>query len=369
MQDKTHGTAHPGLTRKEAQARLAQYGPNTLGEAARTSWAAILLRQFTGLLVLILIGAAIVAAVLGEVIDALAIGLVVVLNGALGFVQEWQAETALVALRSMLSPKARVRRDGVAQVIDSADIVPGDLVLVSAGDKVPADLVLRRGLDLRVDESTLTGESLPVSKAVSKAAEDDDTARLFMGTAIVTGHGEGEVVATGRATAFGQIATLTTSLGEKTTHLQRVLARLARQMAAFALGVAALVAAAGLWAGHGLREMFFMALSLAVAIVPEGLPAVVTITLALGAAAMVRQQALARRLQAVETLGAANVICTDKTGTLTEDKMTATRLWTPSGVSEVSGGGYDPAGHTAHAAGQHLRAGDDPALGAVLETA
>ncbi|MCB1336271.1 MAG: HAD-IC family P-type ATPase [Maritimibacter sp.] len=352
-----------GLTSQEARDRLARVGPNTLGEAPGVQWPAILVRQFTGLLVVILIVAAGIAAALGEVIDAVAIGLVVLLNGALGFVQEWQAETAIEALRSMLAQKARVRRDGAERLVDTREIVPGDVVLLSAGDKVPADLALRRSVELSVEESALTGESLPVSKSAK-----DPEAKLFMGTAVVGGHAEGEVLATGRATAFGEIAELTTSVGEKTTHLQVALAGLARQMALAAVTLAALVAAAGLYTGHDWHEMFLMALSLAVAIVPEGLPAVVTITLALGAAAMVRKQALARRLQAVETLGAASVICTDKTGTLTEDKMTATRVVTPDGEYRVTGGGYDPAGHIERDDGVAVRAADDADLGALLET-
>jgi P-type Ca2+ transporter type 2C len=359
-----HERQNPGLTSAEAKARLERYGPNALGEAKRASWLAILARQFTGLLVLILIAAAAIAAALGEVIDATAIGLVVVLNGVLGFVQEWQAESALEALRSMLAQRCRVLRDGAERIVDTTEIVPGDVVLLSAGDKVPADLALLSTVDLRLDESALTGESMPVSKAA-----DDPEARAFMGTAVVAGHAEGEVVATGRKTAFGEIAELTTSVGEKTTHLQLVLAGLARQMAFAAMALAALVAVAGLYTGHGVQEMFLMALSLAVAIVPEGLPAVVTITLALGAAAMVKKHALARRLQAVETLGAASVICTDKTGTLTEDKMTATRIWTPGGAYTVTGGGYDPAGHIANASGERVRVGDDADLALLLESA
>jgi len=176
----------PGLTSAEAQTRLQAQGPNALGEARHASWLAILARQFTGLLVLILIAAAVIAAALGEVIDAIAIGLVVVLNGALGFIQEWQAETALEALRSMLAQTARVRRDGTEILIDTTEIVPGDVVLLSAGDKVPADLALLKSVDLRLDESALTGESL----SVSRSAEEPD-ARAFMGTAVVAGHAEG----------------------------------------------------------------------------------------------------------------------------------------------------------------------------------
>jgi len=349
-----------GLTSVEANRLLTEHGPNALAEAKRVSPLIILLRQFSGLLVLILIAAAAIALAVGEVVDAVAIGLVVVLNGTLGFVQEWQAENALEALRSMLATTTRVMRDGREQVIDTRDVVPGDLVLLAAGDKIPADIALVAAIQLHVDESALTGESFPVSKS------DNDP--LFMGTSVVEGRAEGNVTATGQATSFGQIATLTTSVGEKVTNLQRALGQLARQLAVAAISIGALVAAAGIWTGHGVQEMFLTALSLAVAIVPEGLPAVVTITLALGANAMVRRNALARRLQAVETLGAASVICTDKTGTLTEDKMTATHVWTLDHEYEVTGGGYDPAGHIARN-GAQVRAADDGDLADLLETA
>ncbi|HCQ64972.1 MAG TPA: ATPase P [Rhodobacteraceae bacterium] len=352
-----------GLTSAQASKRLAQVGPNTLGEAKATPWPVILLRQFTGLLVVILIVAAGIAAALGEVIDAIAIGLVVILNGVLGFVQEWRAENALEALRSMLAQHARVRRDGHERMIDTREIVPGDLVLLSAGDKVPADLALTHAVELRVEESALTGESLPVSKS-----HTDPEAKLYMGTAVVGGHAQGTVTATGRATAFGEIAELTTSVSQKKTHLQEVLEVLARQLAIASVGLAAVIFAAGLYSGREMHEMFLVALSLAVAVVPEGLPAVVTITLALGAAAMVRKQALARRLQAVETLGAASVICTDKTGTLTEDKMTATRIATPGGTYTITGGGYDPVGHIENPQGTRVRVEDDADLAQLLET-
>ncbi|PIE07506.1 MAG: ATPase P [Rhodobacterales bacterium] len=352
-----------GLTSREAAKRLEAHGRNSLGEAAGAPWYAILLRQFTGLLVVILIVAAGIALALGETIDAIAIALVVMLNGVLGFVQEWQAENALEALRSMLASHARVLRDGREQMVDTREIVPGDVVLLSAGDKVPADLALLASVELRVEESALTGESLPVSKSA-----EDPEAKLFMGTAVVGGHATGEVVATGRATAFGEIAGLTTSVAQKKTHLQQVLEVLARQLALAAIVLAAVIFLAGMVAGHPLHDMFLMALSLAVAIVPEGLPAVVTITLALGAGAMVRKHALARRLQAVETLGAASVICTDKTGTLTEDRMTAICIAMPGGVYRVTGGGYDPTGHIVNPKGAKVRADSDPELAALLET-
>ncbi|WP_071672660.1 cation-translocating P-type ATPase [Nioella nitratireducens] len=354
-----------GLSSREAALRLEKYGPNSLIEATPISPLRILLRQFTGVLVLVLIAAMAIAAFLGEYVDVLAIGLVVLLNGVLGFVQEWRAETALAALRKMLDVKARVVRDGRQRMLDAAQIVPGDLVVLEAGDRVPADIAVQTGLQLRVDESVLTGESAPVDKD----GDGDGNGRLFMGTSVVHGRAEGVVTATGSATEFGQIAELTGSVGEKTTHLSRQLARLARQMGIASLGLGALVVLAGTVVGQDPIDMVMTGLSLAVAIVPEGLPAVVTITLALGAAAMVRHNALARRLQAVETLGAASVICTDKTGTLTENKMTAAQIWRADGrVLTVSGTGYDPAGRIEGPEGP-LRHGDDPTLSDLLECA
>jgi Ca2+-transporting ATPase len=355
-------TAPAGLSSAEAARRLAEHGPNRLAETQVISPLRILLRQFAGFLVLVLIAAMAIAAALGEVIDALAIGLVVLLNGLLGFVQEWRAETALAALRKMLDPKARVVRDGQQQMIETSAIVPGDLVVMEAGDRVPADITLHLALQIQVDESVLTGESLPVAKS-------GDDAAVHMGTSVVAGRAEGIVQATGSRTQFGQIAELTGSVGEKQTHLTRQLGVLARQMGFAAIALGGAVVVAGLAVGQDLLDMFMTGLSLAVAIVPEGLPAVVTITLALGASAMVRHHALARRLQAVETLGAASVICTDKTGTLTENKMTAARVWLPGNRAfTVTGTGYDPSGHIEGPSGP-LRHGDDPVLSELLDCA
>ncbi len=356
--------ASEGLTTAQVAELRAQNGWNELPAGKQVSALMVLLRQFRGLLVLILIAAAGIAVVLGEVIDAIAIGLVVVLNGALGFVQEWRAETAIQALKSMLQPSALVVRDGKEQIIPAREIVPGDLVIVEAGDAVPADLKLVTAIELRVDESVLTGESVPVDKS---ATGDDAAQKLLMGTTVVAGRAEGLTTAIGRATAFGKIADLTGSVGEKTTQLQVQLGRLAQQLGLAAVLIAAAIAALGIAVGRPLFEMVMTGLSLAVAIVPEGLPAVVTITLALGASAMVRRKALARRLQAVETLGAASVICTDKTGTLTENRMTATEIWTPSATYTATGNGYDPTGHIERE-GHRVRATDDPALSRLLQT-
>ncbi|MEX0371707.1 MAG: cation-translocating P-type ATPase, partial [Tateyamaria sp.] len=320
--------------------------------------------QFQGMLVLILVLAAIIAFALGERVDGLAIALVLLLNAALGFVQEWRAETALEALRSMLTPHAIAVRDGHEVDIPARELVPGDLVVVSPGAAVPADLSIVTGVDLRADESVLTGESVPVDKAQGAG---DEAGHLFAGTALVEGRALGVVDQIGLNTRFGHIATLTGNVGAKRTNLQIRLGQLAQQIGIAAIVVAGVIVGIGLIAGRPLFEMFMTGLSLAVAMVPEGLPAVVTITLALGAGAMARKNALARRLQAVETLGAASVICTDKTGTLTENQMTVTTIWTRDGVYDVTGEGYDPTGHI-ETDGNIVRAGDDALLADILKT-
>lgn len=348
-----------GLSQIEVQKAREISGWNELPAPKSAGPLRVLFRQFSSFLVLILILAAGVALALGEWMDAATIGLVVVLNAALGFVQEWKAETALTSLRALLSPQAMVLRDGQEQMIAAREIVPGDILVLAAGAKVAADAQLVRLADLNVDESILTGESMAVAKA------GDET--VFAGTSITSGRAEACVTATGRKTEFGRIADLTGSIGTKTTNLQSKLGQLARQLGIAALLVAAGVAVLGIVLGRDTVEMVMTGLSLSVAMVPEGLPAVVTITLALGATAMVRQNALARRLQAVETLGAASVICTDKTGTLTENKMTATQIWTLDQTYSITGTGYDPAGHI-EIDGRRLRASDDHVLGALLET-
>ena len=348
-----------GLTHKQALALHETHGWNTLPQVAGPSPVRILLRQFSNVLVIILILAAAIAFVAGERIDTIAIGIVILLNGVLGFVQEWRAENALQSLRSMLSPQATVLRDGRQMVIAARDLVPGDIIIVAAGDRVPADADVIEQTTLSADESALTGESMPVAK-------DGTASVLFMGTNIVEGRGMGQVNAIGIQTRFGQIATLTSSVVHRPTHLQNQLRRLAAQLGLVALTVAALILVVGVLSGRSVSEIFMTAISLAVAMVPEGLPAVVTVTIALGAAALVKKNALTRRLQAVETLGAASVICTDKTGTLTENKMTATQIWTPQGSYLVTGTGYDPSGHIARNGNKH-RASNDPGLAALLE--
>ncbi|MEL6619613.1 MAG: cation-transporting P-type ATPase [Pseudomonadota bacterium] len=366
MRDTDPAATPPvGLTSRQVEEARARFGWNELPRAKPPGRVTVLLRQFKGMLVLILVVAAIIAFALGEEIDALAIALVLLLNAVLGFVQEWRAETALDALRSMLSPRAIVFRDGHETEITARELVPGDIAIVAAGSAVPADMRITSGTDIRVDESVLTGESVPVNKSEKAEGEDRD---LFAGTALVEGRAQGQVTSIGQDTRFGHIAVLTGRVGQKRTNLQIRLGQLARQIGMAALAVAVLIVAIGLASGRPLFEMFMTGLSLAVAMVPEGLPAVVTITLALGASAMARKQALARRLQAVETLGAASVICTDKTGTLTENQMTATRVWTADRTYDVTGEGYDPTGHI-ETESRPLGARDDVVLGLLLRTA
>ncbi|AZQ67732.1 cation-transporting P-type ATPase [Silicimonas algicola] len=354
-----------GLDTEAVAALREQYGWNEIPRQKALSPFVVLARQFRGFLILILGLAAAIAFLLDERIDALAILVVLVLNAVLGFVQEWRAETALEALRAMLTPVAVVVRDGVERKIAAREIVPGDLVIVSAGEAIPADMRLQAGTELRTDESALTGESLPVPKTVGG---EGAASRLFAGTTLVAGRATGIVTETGLQTDFGKVAALTGAVGEKQTELQKRLGQLAKEIGLASLVVAALVVAVGWYGGRPIFEMVMTGLSLTVAMVPEGLPAVVTITLALGASAMARRQALTRRLQAVETLGAASVICTDKTGTLTENAMRVTRLWTPDSAYDVTGEGYSTDGFIERD-GIRVDAESDPILGALLRTA
>ena len=347
-----------GLSEQEAAARLETFGPNVLqGRAATPAWR-VLLRQFSGALILILLIAAMVALAVGETVDAIVILAIVALNGLLGFVQEWRAERTLEALRDMLTVQALVVRDGSETLIDARDIVPGDLLILRAGERTPADVKLLQVADLRIDESVLTGESASIAKTVG----DDRDGRAFMGSNVVEGHGMGVVSATGMATEFGEVAALTTSVEQAPTHLQITLGRLGALLGAAATAIGALVVLVGWLGGRDIAVMALTGLSMAVAVVPEGLPAVVTVTLALGAQSMVRRNALSRRLQATETMGAASVICTDKTGTLTENRMAVAQVWTAVGRIDFEGVGYSPFGEVAQDGGEPT-----PAARAALE--
>ena len=340
--------SHSGLSAAEATRRSQQHGPNALQTVGKVPWYVVFGRQFVSPLILILFLAAAIALAIGAVTDAITILAIIMLNGILGFVQEWKAERAIEALQQMLSPHCTVRRDGLEQEVDATSLVPGDIVLLEIGDRIPADLRLAEAINLKLDESSLTGESESVSKGVEvvdpKAPLAERTSMAWMGTAVTNGRAQGVVVATGMITEFGRIAHLTQSVVEEASPLQRKLAVLGKQLGVFAIGISVVVGMTGWLLGKPLLEMFLTGVSLAVAVVPEGLPAVVTITLALGIRAMVRRRALLRRLQAAETLGSATVICTDKTGTLTQNEMTVQRIWLPSDEVEVTGVGYAPSG-------------------------
>ncbi|MFZ5697114.1 MAG: cation-translocating P-type ATPase [Pseudomonadota bacterium] len=370
--DALNSTQARGLDTTIAERRLADIGPNALPRHSESPWYNLLAAQFASALVAILIIASVVSLATGDTTEALVILAIVILNGLLGFVQEWKAERALAALAEMLTPTTSVRRDGVVRTLAVTELVPGDIVLLKTGDGVPADLRLLEAVNLQTDESALTGESLPATKLGDTLPVDTDLAQrsncLWMGTSVSAGHGTGVVIATGVRTEFGRIAALTAATGQDETPLQRKLAVLGRQIGIFAILLAAAVGVAGWLGGRQPFEMFQMAVSLAVAVVPEGLPAVVTITLALGIGAMVRRRALPRKLEAAETLGATTVICTDKTGTLTCNQMTAVKLWLADGTIDVNGAGYTPSGAFLRA-GYGVAASADPLLAALLRAA
>jgi len=346
-----------GLSSAEATARLERHGPNVLTEPARPSALAQLAGQFRNVLVLILAVAAGLALLVGDVKDAVVIGVVLVLNAILGFVQERRAEHSVDALRAMLAPTARVRRDGRPVDIDAAEVVPGDVLLVESGDRVAADGRLLRAVGLTVDESALTGESVPVEKAADlpTVRVDDERALVWMNTVVSRGRGEVLVTETGMRTAMGQLAGLIQTAPQRPTPLQRQLASLGRRLAAIAGAAVAAVFALALVRGDSLPNATVDAIALAVAAIPEGLPAVVTVTLALGTAQMAKRKAIVKRLSSVETLGSATVVCTDKTGTLTRNEMTARRVWRAGEDLDVSGDGYSLEGAVFGAAAPDLR--------------
>jgi Ca2+-transporting ATPase len=321
-----------GLTAPEIARRRAQHGPNLLDEAPPRSHLALFAAQFADFMVLILIGAAVVSGFIGDLTDTIVILAIVVLNAALGFVQEFRAERAMAALRAMAAPTATVVREGTQKSVPAADLVPGDVVLLEAGRIVPADLRLVEVASLRVDESALTGESVPVDKGTEaiggeSVAVGDRHNIAHKGSIVTYGRAVGLVIATGMRTEFGRIAQLLREARSVQTPLQKRLATFGRQLALVVLLICAVVFVTGLLRGEPVLPMFLVALSLAVAAIPEALPAVVSISLALGARKMMAQRALVRRLPAVETLGSVTFICSDKTGTLTANEMQAERYY------------------------------------------
>jgi Ca2+-transporting ATPase len=347
------GSSANGLTEEMARERLAKHGPNELQSGHRVSAWRVLLEQFQNVLLLILIIATGISITTGHGTEAIVIGVIVFFAVALGFFQEYRAERAMEALQQMAAPTATALRDGEEAHLAARELVPGDVVVLKAGDKVPADCRLTEVHNLQADEAPLTGESVPVEKQTAQLpdadlAPGDRTNITFAGTAITYGRGRAIVVATGMNTEFGKIATMLQGVRQSRTPLQQNLDRVGRMLAMVALGIVVVIVALGLWrrddAGQTVMELLLFGVALAVAVVPEALPAVVTVSLAIGVQRMVKRNALVRRLPAVETLGSTSVICSDKTGTLTKDEMTVRQVHVAGRTFEVSGAGYQPEG-------------------------
>ena len=367
---KTH--LQTGLSEQEARARLERYGPNELVERARPSFLKMLLDQFNNFLVIVLIAAALVSLLLGEVMDSIAILAIVALNAVLGVVQESKAEQALAALKKMAAPNTTVVRNGRQVVIPGRELVPGDIVLLEAGNYVPADMRLVETVNLKVEEASLTGESVPVNKDARVVLDQDIPLgdrknSAFMGTLVTYGRGRGLVTSTGMYTQIGLIAEMLQSYEDEATPLQQKLDQLGKVLGIVALAICGLIFAFGIARdtepltifSEGIRSylnnyadtivgLFMTAVSLAIAAVPEGLPAVVTICLALGMQRMIHRHSLIRKLPAVETLGCATVICSDKTGTLTQNEMVVVQAWAGGKILQVTGEGYNPDGKFIH---------------------
>ncbi|MBM7498713.1 cation-translocating P-type ATPase [Oerskovia paurometabola] len=343
------GSSEAGLTAEQARTRLAEVGPNRLAPPARTPWWRRVLSQFDDVLIYILLVSAVLKAIVGDWIDFTVILAVAVINAAIGLIQEGRAEKALDGIRGMLSVHAQVRRDGAWAQVDADDLVPGDVVRVRSGDRVPADLRLLSGVNLRVDESALTGESVPAAKSVDEVPAEsgvgDRSSMLFSGTLISAGTGTGVVVETGETTEIGRIQTLISEVPSLETPLSRTLDAFGKKLAVLILVMAVVMVVIGrVFHGFETPELVSAAIGFAVAAVPEGLPALVTITLALGVQQMARRRAITRRLPAVETLGSVTTICSDKTGTLTKNEMTARTVRTAGHEYAVTGIGYAPDG-------------------------
>jgi len=366
------GSGPEGLSEEEAARRLERHGPNALRAARPASAWELFVGQLKSVVVLLLVVAAAVALLMGEVLEAVAIGAVLVINTVLGFVTELRARRAMEALLRLEAPHATVIREGRVRRADARDLVPGDLIEVEAGQSVPADARIVAGTELRVNEATLTGESLPVEKSEAPVAHDaplpERASMIFLGTTIVAGTGRAVVVATGMATELGRIGGLVETIRDERTPLESRLDDLGRRLVWIAAAIAALVAGLGIARGEQLGIMVETGIALAIAAVPEGLPAVATIALAAGVRRMARRRALVRRLPVVETLGSATVVCTDKTGTLTAGEMTLTTLWIGGREVEVSGAGYVPEGEF-RVAGRRMRPGDDALLVHALRAA
>ena len=362
-----------GLSSKEVKTRLEKFGPNQLKESkGRTVWD-MFFDQFKEVLVLILLISVIISIFLGEAGDAIVIAVILVLNATLGVVQEFKAEKSLAALKKMTVPDALVMRNGKPTKIKSNQLVPGDIVLLESGDRIPADLRLFKVTDIKVQEAILTGESEPVEKNSNALEQDkiplgDRKNMAFMGTTIIAGRGEGIVVATGMDTEMGEIAGMLEEGKREPTPLQQKLNIMGKKLGLLILMIVAIIILLGCIRGIEFFDMFLIGISLAVAAVPEGLPAVVTIVLALGVQRMIKKNVIIRQLPAVETLGATTVICSDKTGTLTQNQMTVKILALPDKTIEVEGEGYQPFGQFYHSS-RHIQPSDDLTISLLLKGA
>lgn len=338
-----------GLSSYEVSVRLQQFGPNQLQAGKKISPWSLLFAQFQNVLVIILLIATALSGFLGETVEAVTIAAIVLLAVVLGFVQEFRAEKAMEALKKMAAPTAKVLRDGEQAEIPAEQLVPGDIILLAAGDRIPADARIIEEANLRTEEAALTGESLPAEKTADVIANPaagigDRRNIVYGGTSVSHGRGKAVVTATAMQTEFGKIAAMLDQVETEETPLQKNLDRIGKTLAKVAFGVVMVISAIGWYKGESLVDIFLFGIALAVAVVPEALPAVVTISLAIGVQRMVRRHALIRKLPAVETLGCTSVICTDKTGTLTKDEMTVRKIWVAGKTYDVSGAGYAPVG-------------------------
>lgn len=351
---------HNGLSSREIALKKKHFGENQIEQTKEISPVSIFLNQFKDFITLVLIVATLISFFLGEIADAISIFAIVILNGLLGFIQEYRTEKSLQALKELASPNAKVIRDGKVTVICAKDIVPGDIVILESGNRVPADGKVVNAQTLKVDESILTGESVPVEKNIKDDCKDTDIKihkknRVFMGTSVISGRGKMLVTDIGMATEMGKIAGMIEGIEDDVTPLQKRLDILGKQLVVLCLVLCGMVAFLGVLRGENVYDMFLIGVSLAVAAIPEGLPAIVTVVLTLGVQRMAKKNVIIRRLPAVETLGCATVICSDKTGTLTENKMSVRRIFTSDDMFIVTGGGYKTKGEFISSDGKKVR--------------
>ncbi len=364
-------TADKGLSSHQVRDRQQRYR-NVLEEGKKISSGRIILSQFTDTMVLVLLAATAISGIIGAMFDAITIMTIVVLNAILGFIQEYKAERSLEEIRKMASPFAVVIRDGQRLNIAAAELVPGDVVLIEAGDKVPADIRLLQSFSLETDESALTGESMPAEKNAAVICPGncplaERTNMAFMGTAVTRGRAKGVVIGTGMSTIMGEIADMMKETETEMTPLQLKLDGLGKVLIVICLVVCAVVVGLGIARGEDIMTMFMAGISLAVAAIPEGLPAIVTVVLALGVQRMAKRNAIVRKLPAVETLGCTTVICSDKTGTLTRNQMTAKKVASFDNIFDIEGDGYKPVGRLINQQGKSVST--DKAVGTMMEIA